>query len=71
MKLGCFENSMKMYCAVLCFEKGVILFQGILQGCEKSLILLRFENGVKSGVKSGGRVIQLHNYLKCSCLQLL
>ena len=37
-----------MYCAVVCFEKGVILFQGILQGCEKCLILLGFENGVKS-----------------------
>ena len=64
MKLGCFENSMKMYCAVLRFEKGVILFQGILQGCEKCLILLGFENGVKSGVKSvtvGGRVI-MHEY---------
>ena len=56
MKLGCFENSMKMYCAVLCFEKGVILFQGILQGCEKCLILLGFENGVKS-VTVGSRVI--------------
>ena len=60
MKLGCFKNSMKMYCAVLCCEKSVILFQGILQGCEKCLILLGFENSVKSGVKSvtvGGRVI--------------
>ena len=64
VKLGCFENSMKMYCAVLRFEKGVILFQGIFQGCEKCLILLGFENGVKSGVKSvtvGGRVI-MHEY---------
>ena len=60
MKLGCFENSMKMYCAVLRFEKSLILFQGILQDCEKCLILIGFENGVESGVKSvtvGGRVI--------------